>query len=157
MLLSYFITIMSVYLNVCDNYSISSIIDNEKCNSTIFVSMVVMGIFAILYELDRKDNVSLSCIVALLIGIYGLIYFNEDLFIHYIFASLVFLSILFFMNHHSYINRSKFLYFLFYLQIFILCVTIVNMYKQCAILYQETFLIFNFAIFYLYLHYLSEQ
>lgn len=155
MLLSYSITISYIYLNYFNNNSISNIISNKNCNYKIFIFMFIMGIFTILYEIIRNDYKSLFIISFLLLGIYGIIYIDETNKFHYLFATIIFLSIIFFMIHHYYITNNNILLYLLYLQILLLSITILSFGKKLFFL-SEVFFILNFAIYYLYLHILSN-
>ncbi len=44
---------------------------------------IIMNIFTILYEIERKDDISLVIIIFLLIGIYGVIFIKEENNLHY--------------------------------------------------------------------------
>jgi hypothetical protein len=116
--------------------------------------MFLMGIGTLLYEYERNDWITQIIICILLIGLYGLIYKNETHKIHYFFAFLVFIAILFFMIRHCYLtNCHSALILSLYLEIFTLLVIIINIYKNENIFYSEIFYILNFAFFYLYLHF----
>ena len=98
MILCYSLPILIVYYNYTSNSSVYNIICNDNCKYYIMLFMFLMGIGTLLYELERNDNYSQIIICVLLIGIYGLIYVNETYTIHYYFAFLVFISILFFYD-----------------------------------------------------------
>jgi hypothetical protein len=147
MITSYMIPIVYVYCKYNGNKSISNIICQEDC---IFISMIIMGIFTIFYETQRNDITSLILIILLLLGIYGVILINENRNTHYLFASIVFISIIGFMiNHYNKID-SKFLCYILYIQIILMIITCINLKKN--ILYCEILLLLNFAIYYIYLH-----
>ena len=152
MLISYSIPIIYVYLNYKKNNSISNILSNKNINHKIFFFMILMGFFSILYEIERKDKISLLMISILLIGIYGILKINENNKIHYIYAILIFISILGFMINHCKKQKSNILNFLLFLQIFILETTIIDF--RYNIFYNEVFYVLNFAIYYLYLHFI---
>lgn len=160
MLLSYSIPIIYVYLNYSEkNESVSSIIGSDKCQRYILAGMIIMGIFTILYELNRKcissriSTISRISICGLLLGIYGVILIKEEKIVHYVFAGLVFISIMGFMFIHSWCNfPNDFLNLSLYTQILLLVVLVFSMIKDKGIFFCEAFLIINFAIYYLYLH-----
>ena len=77
--------------------TVSITLMNEKTNGIIFASMLSMGFFTIMYEIERKDIVSFVSILFLLIGIYGVILIEETQPIHYLFAFIAFISIQAFM------------------------------------------------------------
>jgi hypothetical protein len=157
MLLSYSIPIIYIfYYYSKENQSVSSIINSEKCQKYIFTSMIIMGVFTILYEINRGCKFSLCFISTILFGIYGVILIKENKKIHYLFAGLVFIGIVLFMGmncyKYCYNDNKEFLKLSLYIQ-FILCIVlVVSMDKD--IFFCEILLIINFAIFYLYLHYL---
>ena len=115
--------------------------------------MIVMGVFTLLYEMERNDFLSLIFITLILIGIYGVICVNENKKLHYIFAGMVFFSIIGFMINHCKLTNCNVLYLLLYIQIILLITTIINI--KGNIFYSEVFFIINFAIYYLYLHYID--
>ena len=55
MIICYLLPIMFVYYNYTSNNSVSNIICNNKCKHYIFIFMFFMGIFTLLYELERND------------------------------------------------------------------------------------------------------
>jgi hypothetical protein len=153
MLSFYLFPIIYVYMYYDDNPSISNIISNDDSKYIILFFMILMGITTILYEYKRNDIYSIIIISILLISIYILIYFTEDHILHYIFASIAFISILLFMIRHC--NREcnqncYILYILLYIQVLLLLLLITN--KDNTIFLYETIYLFNFAIFYFYIH-----
>jgi len=153
MIMVYLIPIIYVYCNFRDNKSVSSIICDDKCRGNILFFMGIMGLLTIIYELERKDNITFLLIISLLVGIYGVMRTEESGKIHYIYAGIVFLSIFVFMARNCWQNGFFFLYFLLFLQFLMLISTIININND--IFYQEVIFIVNFAIFYLYLHYIG--
>ena len=146
---------MYVKYNYTSNNSVlCNIICDNKCKYYILVSMFLMGIGTLLYELERNDKYSQIIICVLLIGIYGLIYVNETHLIHYYFAFLVFSAILFFMIRHCYLtNCNAILMSSLYLGIFTLFYIIINI--NGNIFYGEIIYVLNFAFYYLYLHFIQ--
>ena len=87
MLLIYAYAIYSVYTNYTEsNTSISSILKQENCNDCVMNSMVLMGIFTLIYEFIREDLISFVSILFLLIGIYGLLMFDDTTWLHNMFT-----------------------------------------------------------------------
>jgi hypothetical protein len=153
MLSFYLIPIIYVYMYYDDNPSISNIISNDDSKYIILFFMILMGITTILYEYKRIDTYSIIIISILLISIYILIYFTEDHILHYIFASIAFISILLFMIRHCHRECNQhcnILYILLYIQVLLLLLLITN--KDNIIFLYETLYLFNFAIFYFYIH-----
>lgn len=150
MIVSYLFPIYIVSIKYIDNYSISSIICNENCNKDIFSWMAIMGGFTILYELSRNNNISLTLISFLLIGITGVLNTKEEDKLHILSALVVFISIIIFMYYFSELYNDKILKYLFYMQLLLSIINILLIKKN--IFFTETLSLFNFAVFYLYLH-----
>jgi hypothetical protein len=154
MILCYLFLIFIVCYNYNYNSSVSNIICDKKCKLMILFFMFLMGIFNILYEIQRNDIYSQILIFILLIGINGLICINETHTIHYIIAFLVFIVILLFMIRHCYlIKYNKILLLSLFFEFFILLSIIINIKKN--IFYSEILYILNFAFFYIYLHFIK--
>jgi len=112
--------------------------------------MLLMGAIAVLYEIERNDNVSTILICLLLIGIYGLMCITNT--IHYLFAFLVFITILCFMARHK---KDQTLFCSFLLEVVALLLIVRTMTKKGDIFFYEVFYLLNFAFFYIYLHFLE--
>jgi len=119
--------------------------------------MIVMNIFTILYEIERKDNISLLIIIFLLIGIYGVIFIKEQNNIHYVFAGIVFLAIISFMVKHFICNKKEndILFILLSLQSLLFIITLSNLDND--IFFLEVFYIITFAVFYIVLHFTNNK
>lgn len=158
--------------------SISSIISIKECKRTIFCGMVVMSIFTILYELNRNNYTSLYSIIGVLLGIGGVIFIDENKKIHYLFAGLVFISIMIFMLSNCYINQCDFLNLSFYIQILLCILLILSMTSNTdkdtdkdtnkdtnkdtdkgdrIFFCTEVLLLINFSVFYIYLHFYKRK
>ena len=119
-----------------------------------------MAGFTIAYEYQRP-RWSLFAITTLLIGIFGVIFIPEQNPIHYIFATIVFFSILGFMVGHTYYgiydaNNAIVvdnLSILLYAQFLFMVVTIIGVIQDAPIFVIEALFLLNFAIFYLYIHF----
>ena len=150
MIISYLVPILYVYFHLegGGTPSVSHVISKKECQQAIMVGMISMGIFTICYEINRKDTYSLIWIICVLVGIYGVIFINENNNIHY-FAFLVFFGILGFMRHHCRRNKDcNVLYTLLILQLLLL-----PFLMNCNyFITSEILLIVNFEVFYLYLH-----
>ena len=156
MLFSYLLPILFVFYNYNSNNSVSNIICNNNCRNYILFFMFLMGIGTLLYEYERNDFYSQIIIFILLSGLYGLIYINESHKIHYFFAFLVFIAILFFMIRHCYLKKCNSILLLsLYFEIVALLVIMIDINKNTNIFYSEIFYILNFAFFYLYLHFMK--
>jgi len=153
MILIYMYVIYKVYTyySITDG-SISSIIKNEECNQIVFVNMLFMGIITIFYELFRCDICSFISIFFLLIGIYGVIIYEHTYTIHFVYCFIVFISILAFMYNHCYKNNHIILYLLLGLQ----QILSLMIFLQSNIMNCEIYLLANFAVFYMYLHFIEK-
>lgn len=151
MILCYSMPIFLVYTNFNDELTISSIICSKNNNDIKFY-MFMMGIFTILYEIKRNNILSLCYIIILLIGIFGVLQYDESNNLHIIFSLVVFLSILAFMQNFNSIYNNYITNLLYYIQIIIGLLLIV--FYNFNIFYLEVFALLNFAIFYFYLHFI---
>lgn len=151
MILIYIYTIYNVhnyYIN--SDKSISSIIKDKELNSIIFTNMSVMGCLTIIYEFMRNNIISLFLILFLLLGIYGVIIYEHTLTIHYVFCFMVFISIICFMYNHCFLQNNIILFLLLYLQEILSA----YIFLENDIINMEICLLGNFALFYIYLHFL---
>lgn len=145
--------------------------------------MSLMTIFTLLYEYhrdyyatatatDATDEVmcnkhkSILSIIVILIGIFGVITVPEtNELVHYTFAGAVFFSIVAFMVLHCNECKSSLqfaeyysnLRIILYIQLLFLTITIIGVVTNAPIFYIEVLFIVNFAVFYLYLHYITGQ
>ena len=126
----------------------------------IAACMFVMAIFTVLYEHERCEMYlnsarwSLSAIVILLLGIFGVIYIPETNPTHYIFAAAAFFAIIGFMVGHTCNGRlTDDLRLILYAQILFMIVTVIGVLQDAPIFAVEALFIMNFAVFYLYLHF----
>jgi hypothetical protein len=120
----------------------------------IAACMFIMAVFTILYEI-RRNLWSLALIIAVLIGIFGVIYIPETNPVHYIFAGTVFVAMIGFMIGHTLYavcGVHDNLRILLYAQILFMVVTIIGVLDETPIFAVEALFILNFAVFYLYLH-----
>ena len=183
MLASYIVPISYIYYNYAGSdteesatpRSISSIITSQEALFTIndtvlqvrnFIAacMFVMAIFTVLYEHQRCEMYlnsawwSLSAIVILLLGIFGVIYIPETNPTHYIFAAAAFFAIIGFMvghtcNVHLTDPIGDNLRLILYAQILFMVVTVIGVLQDAPIFAVEALFLMNFAVFYLYLHF----
>ena len=152
MIVCYLIPIYYVYFYYECNHSVSNIICNDNYKKTILFFMLLMGVGTIFYELERNDSFSVILICVLLLGIYGLICINEHNTIHYVFAFLVFISILVFMIRHCYLTNNSILSLSLFVEVFLLLYIIMRLNNN--MFYGEVFYILNFAFYYIYLHFI---
>ena len=159
MITTFLFLVAYIYCNYCKNPSISNIITSDDCKYIILLGIIVMNIFTILYEIERKDNISLLIIIFLLIGIYGVIFIKEENNFHYIFAAVVFLAIISFMIKHFLYNKknnkNKILFILLLLQSLLFIITLSNLDNN--IFFLEVFYIITFAVFYIVLHFTNNK
>ena len=121
--------------------------------------MFIMACFTILYEIQR-NLWSLALIIALLIGIFGVIYIPETSPVHYIFAGTAFIAILGFMTAHTVCQGDTAaahdnLRILLYAQFLFMIITVIGVIHDTPIFMFEALFLVNFAVFYLYLHSIS--
>ena len=125
--------------------------------------MLLMAVFTLAYEYQRcvtqHAQWSLFAIIALLIGIFGVIFIPEHDSTHYIFAATAFFAIVGFMVGHTYYGgdtadtAADTLRILLYAQFLFMVVTVIGVIQDAPIFATEVLFLLNFAIFYLYLHY----
>jgi hypothetical protein len=183
MLAAYIVPIAYVYYKYstatsgAGTRSISSIITSQEPVSAaaaaagafqtrhlIAVCMFVMACFTILYEYQRcvarYTWWSLFAILALLIGIFGVIFIPEQNPTHYLFAGTAFLAIIGFMTAHTVgrdidIDIADNLRILLYAQFLFMVVTVIGVIHDTPIFIFEALFLMNFAVMYLYLHSIS--
>ena len=158
MITTFLFLVVYIYCNYCKNPSISNIITRDDCKYIILVGMIIMNIFTILYEIERKDDSSLVIIIFLLIGIYGVIFIKEENNLHYVFAAVVFLAIMSFMIKHFIFCKKKendILFILLLLQSLLFIITLSNLDNNIFLL--EVFYIITFAVFYIVLHFTNNK
>jgi hypothetical protein len=114
----------------------------------------VNGGGALLYELERDDNISTIFIVLLLGCLYGLILYNETHIIHYVFAYGVFILILGFMINHCVLTQCNTILSLFLIINIAILFTIIIKIEE-NIFYSEVFYILIFAMYYVFLHFID--
>jgi hypothetical protein len=132
----------------------------------IAACMFVMAVFTVLYEHQRcvmymnSSWWSLSVIVILLLGIFGVIFVPETNPVHYIFAAAAFFAIIGFMTWHTYYESSSGpdsisdnLRILLYAQILFMVITVIGVLQDAPIFATEVMFLMNFAVFYLYIHF----
>ena len=150
MLITYSLPIYYVYTEFKIDTTLSDLICKKD---NIIFYMILMGIFTILYEIQRNDVESIFYIITILISIYGLLQNEVETITHYIFAILCLFAIFCFMVHHSYLTNSKLLFTFTFLNYGVFLAMI--LFIQNDIMVCECLYILCFAVFYLYLHYLS--
>ena len=133
----------------------------------IAACMLLMAVFTLAYEYQRcvtqHTRWSLFAIIALLIGIFGVIFISEHDSTHYIFAATAFFAIVGFMVGHTYYGgdtaadgtdtAADTLRILLYAQFLFMVVTVIGVIQDAPIFATEVLFLLNFAMFYLYLHY----
>ena len=149
MLLVYSVPVILVIYKYQNNGSISNIICDKENQTIVLGSMILMGICTILYETHRQDPISMTIIIGLLLGIYGVICVEECDNLHTYSAIIVFASILCFMYYHCRSKENNVLYYLLFIQ---LLLSVYIIFDTAHFLWLEALLIVIFAIFYLYLH-----
>jgi hypothetical protein len=156
MLISYIIPIIYVKIFFDMDDSISAIISNEKnggVNKIVLIPMIFMGIFTILYEINRNDFISLIIILFLLTGIMGVIFINIQNVLHYFYAFIVFISIIGFMIYHTLMIKSSILFNMVYMNLLLMDYIIIKINDN--IFYHEVLYILIFGVFYILLHFMK--
>lgn len=155
MLISYTMPIIYVIRQFQTDTTLSDIICDETCNNTILFYMTIMGIFTILYEIQRKDMESIVYISILLLSIYGLLKYGPETITHFLFAITSLFAIFIFMVHHSYQTNAPILFGCTFANYLIILAMIIIV-KDDIIICECAYLFF-FTVFYLYLHFLSKD
>lgn len=154
MIIIYLLNIICVCNEYMCNDSVSSIL--EKCYGQIFILMILMGIIVIIYESflisNKKTLLSFIIMIILLIGIYGLIIIDNRFLLHYIFATIVFISIILYMICNCYIYKCTKLNVLLIIQIIISIILFILLLSNKDILLSEILLLIIFAIYYFIVH-----
>jgi len=155
MLISYAMPIIYVIRQFQTDTTLSDIICDETCNQTILFYMTIMGIFTILYEIQRKDIESIVYISILLLSIYGLLNYGTETITHFLFAIASLFAIFIFMVHHSYQTNAPILFGFTFMNYLIILGMII--FVNDDIIICECAYLFFFAVFYLYLHFLPKD
>jgi hypothetical protein len=116
--------------------------------------MVAMGMATMAYEYYRGDMWSLCVVAGLLLGIYGVILFDESDWVHTGSAMAVFVAILLFMCYHSTMSASTVLVGLWSVQV---ALSVGLLLVPAYFFAMEAGLVVNFALYYLYLHWLETM
>lgn len=152
MIITYLYVIYKIYnYYTINDGSISSILENKHCNEVVFKNMTIMNILTICYELLRCDLISFFSIFFVVIGIYGVLLYEQTNNMHFVYCFIVFISILIFMYNHCCKKNHIILYLSLYTQQ-ILCAVI---FLQTNLINCEIYLLANFAFFYTYLHFIE--
>ena len=125
----------------------------------MFYAIIIMGYFTLLYEFERNNIESLILVILIIIGIMGVLCIYEDKKIHYLYAAIIVFSILGFMINHCYLTNCNFLHLIFYVNLILLGVIIVNIKgnifyssifynKLCHLLFISSFPYLNTIIIY---------
>ena len=159
--ISSIITSQEPFIMFSENASPLSITTAFQTRHFIAACMLLMAVFTLAYEYQRcvtqHTQWSLFAIIALLIGIFGVIFIPEHDSAHYIFAATAFFAIVGFMVGHTYYgtaaDTADTLRILLYAQFLFMVVTVIGVIQDAPIFASEVLFLLNFAIFYLYLHY----
>jgi hypothetical protein len=155
MIISYVITILYVVKTYNSNKTVSGILLNPTIKKTLWGGMITMGFFTMLYEWERGSPASMGLIGVVLLGIYGLLYYDEGTDEHIVFTSITAIGIVGFMAFHAFLIDSPFLQFLVCLEIILIIEVVANIHND--IFKAEVGYIANFAGYYLYLHTLLDS
>jgi len=150
MILVYMIPIGIVAYHYNQHDSVSSIVCSEELRRIILISMILMGVFTLLYERERGDLISGLLILLLLISLWIMVCIKETSRWHYVFALLVFICIFGFMVRHT--DRGWLWIFPILQGVFFISL-LLRLRRKQNIFLDEVALIANFAIFYLVVHF----
>lgn len=119
--------------------------------------MLLMAGFTIAYEY-RRPRWSMIAVIAVLIGIFGVVLIPEQDPVHYIFAATVFFAMIGFMIGHAYYGAynagvTDTLRVFLYAQLLFMIVTVIGVIQDAPIFEVEVLFILNFAVYYLYIHF----
>lgn len=145
MLCSYVLLLVYLYQFYQQNPSVSHLLGNHKM--VLLVWLLVMGACTIGYERIRKDPITAYCFTALFVGLLGVVCIQESR-LHYVCATLVFLSIMGFMVQSYRRFRSEALVWFMILQLF----SIPFLFFPSSFFVAELVFILLFAIGYIYVH-----
>lgn len=155
--ISSIITSKEPFITITDNNAPPPVFTMFQTRHFIAACMLLMAVFTIAYEYQRcvtqHTRWSLITIIALLVGIFGVIFIPEHESTHYIFAATAFFAILGFMVGHTYYGTAAdALRILLYAQFLFMVVTVIGVIQDAPIFASEVLFLLNFAVFYLYLH-----
>ena len=141
-----------VYLYYDNNISISSIYcNNEVCRKKSLKFTLLMGLFAMFYELTINDKIAMFIVLLKYIGLYGLIYTDTKYKIHYVFTFLAFISMTLFMIYYNYKISNNILKISLFIQLLLLEKIIIDI-RGGKIFFNEIYYSLNYVLFYIYIH-----
>ena len=150
LILVYLIPIGMVAYHYNQHYSVLSIVCSKELRVFILISMILMGVFTLLYERERGDLVSGILILLLLMSLWIMVCIEEASWWHSVFALLVFICIFGFMVRHT--DRGWLWIFPILQGVFFVSL-LLRLQRGQDIFFDEVALIANFAIFYLVVHF----
>jgi len=109
-----------------------------------------MCFLAITHEYLRMCIYSLGIMGSLIFGLLGVINTDENMISHYVFATIVCISIMLFMMIHR--CSSNLCCLLFWMNVYFGIKLCLNLIKSLPILFEETAFLLTFAIYYISLH-----
>ena len=167
MLLSYGVAIGLVYYKYglhdhstntnTNTNTISNVVCDTSIAAPVLLAMLIMGGFTLWYEAARGDGVSLGIMVALLVGLYGVICTSPTLKIHDLWALLTFGAIFAFMWYHAWRFSRSLLPVLVGLQALVYCWVLWAWLTRRTYFAGQCAALAVFATFFLYLHCLEVE
>lgn len=154
MLIFYAVAAFAMICQYQSNSSVSHLLADQVCRKTVTIAAIGLGAATIWYEWLRKDHTSLGIMLCLLIGLIGVFMVEEGRVMHTVAACVVFVTILWFMGHHIKQTGSWVLWISFLLQLVWALLTLY--YINSGMFLGEMLLLVNFALFYLYVHWLKR-
>lgn len=137
-----------------DYGSISTIMSSAHSEFYIKKPIFVMCFLAITYEYLRICIYSLGIMSSLIFGLLGVINTDESMISHYVFATIVCISIMVFMMVHRF--SSNLCCLLFCINVYFGIKLCLNLIQSLPILFEETAFLLNFAIYYISLHCIEQ-
>jgi hypothetical protein len=109
-----------------------------------------------LYEWERGSYISIGLIGVVLVGIYGILYYDDEKTLaHQIFTTITVTGIIGFMAYHAFLIDSPLLFLFVCIQLLLIVEIVVHMDEH--MLKAELGYVANFAGYYLYLHTLLDS
>jgi hypothetical protein len=157
-LFTFILFLFPIYVIYCNyhpkHYYLSNILCNHKVKHYFINFLFLFSILILLYEYIRNDFYSIFIICVILIATYMLICINEQNLVHWGFAFLVLLFMLFFMIRHCYTEYCDSI-LLSSLLLEIIIALLIIFFISDKIFWLQSFFILNFGFFYIYLEFIQ--
>jgi hypothetical protein len=120
----------------------------------LVVAFIVMSVFALWNEWERRDPVSLYVMIGILCGISGLILFDRSYAVHSVFAIIIIVLFFGWMAHHAQKYKDPILWTILGFELMIGIDLLLHLHLD--ILLPELLILAGFMINYLYLHFIES-